>query len=349
MQQIVSLFTKLVQIDSISGKENDFAEYITYWLQSNKFSYKIDSVGNIFADNQIKGRPILLCAHMDTVQPGEKIKPIVQKGIIKSKGKTILGADNKAAIAAIIQAISLNNNRHLELLFTVKEETGGGIEFFPFEWIKSKQALIFDSANPLGGIILHSPFIINFHVTIKGKAIHASKPKEGLNALTYALQFINQIKTGSLDKDKTTINIGKISGGNGVNIVPELVIYSGEIRSYNKDLFQKHLDKIKTIHTPHSKQPITINFTTDGYCPGYTHKKTDKFVEAINQLYKSVGLKTHYYYQSGISDANILNTKGFQTINLTDGTKKPHTTQEEIAVKDLSMLFKIIISCIKNL
>ncbi|NCO88475.1 hypothetical protein AUK04_03655 [Candidatus Roizmanbacteria bacterium CG2_30_33_16] len=343
MNKIIETFIKIVSIDSPSGYEEKISLYLQSWLKKNKFSYRIDKVRNIYAYNQVNGQPILLCAHMDTVQPGENIKPIVKDGIIKSSGNTILGADNKAALTAILSAIeNIKLTRSIELIFSVKEETGGGIEFFPFSWIKSKDALIFDSANPLGGIILRSPFIINFHVTVHGKAVHASKPNEGVNALTYAIKFINQIKTGSLDNGETTINIGKIDGGSGINTIPELVSYSGEIRSYDKKLFKKHLNKIKVIHHPKSKLPVIIDFSVDGFCPGYTHKKSDEFVKKIDQLYQNLHLKTQYYNYSGVSDANILNSKEIKTINLTDGVKDPHTVNESITIKSLIQLENII-------
>lgn len=343
MNKIILQFQQLVKISSPSGHEEKVSLFLQSWLKKNKFSYKVDKVGNIYAHNQVSGQPILLCAHMDTVQPGENINPIVKDGIIKSSGNTILGADNKAALAAVLSAIeNIKLARAIELIFSVKEEIGGGIEFFPLPWIKSKDALIFDSANPLGGIILRSPFIINFYVTIHGKAVHASKPNDGVNALTYAFELINQIKTGSLDKGETTINIGKINGGSGINTVPELVSYSGEIRSYNKKLFEKHLNDIKAIHNPKLKIPITIDFSVDGFCPGYAHKQSDEFIKKIGQLYQNIGLKTQYYNYSGVSDANILNSKGIKTINLTDGTKNPHTVNESTTVKSLIQLEAII-------
>lgn len=343
MNTIIESFLQLIQINSPSGHEEKISLYLQSWLNKNKFSCKVDKVGNIYAHNQVSGQPVLLCAHMDTVQPGENIKPIIKDDVIKSSGNTILGADNKAALAAILSAIeNIKITRPIELVFSVKEETGGGIEFFPFSWIKSKEALIFDSANPLGGIILRSPFIINFHTTIHGKAVHASKPNDGVNALTYAIEFINQIKIGSLDDGETTVNIGKINGGSGINTIPELVSYSGEIRSYDYKLFEKHLNDIKAIHNPKSKLPIKIDFSIDGNCPGYTHKKTDELIKKIDQLYKNLDLKTQYFNYSGVSDANVLNSKGIKTINLTDGTKNPHTVNESIAIKSLVQLERII-------
>lgn len=350
MKKIIETFNKLVSIDSPSGHEEKISLFIQSWLKKNNFTFKIDKIGNIYAHNQVSGQPILLCAHMDTVQPGENIKPIVKDGVIKSSGNTILGADNKAALAAILSAIeNIKLTQSIELIFSVKEETGGGIEFFPFSWTKSKEALIFDSSNPLGGIILRSPFIINFYATIKGKAVHASKPNEGINALSYAIKFINKIKTGSLNNGETTINIGKINGGSGINTVPETVNYSGEIRSYDKKLFEKHLDDIKSIHNLKPKLPIKIYFSVDGYCPGYTHKKSDEFIKKIHQLYQNLDLKTQYYNYSGVSDANILNSKGIKTINLTDGVKKPHTVNESISVKSLIQLEKVVVMILTNL
>lgn len=343
MKKIIELFNQLISIDSPSEHEGKISQFLQSWLKKNKFSYRIDKVRNIYAYNQVNGQPILLCAHMDTVQPGENIKPIVKDGIIKSSGNTILGADNKAALTAILSALeSIKLNRPIELIFSVKEETGGGIEFFPFSWIKSKEGLIFDSANLLGGIILRSPFIINFYVLVHGKVVHASKPNDGVNALSYAIKFINKIKTGSLDDGETTINIGKINGGSGINTVPGLVSYSGEIRSYTKKLFEKHLNGIKAIHNPKSKLSIKIDFSVDGYCPGYTHKKSDEFVKKIDQLYQTLDLKTQYYNYSGVSDANILNSKGIKTINLTDGVKNPHTVNESVTIKSLVQLERII-------
>jgi len=343
MKTLIKLFKTLIQIDSPSGHEEKISLFLQSWLKKNNFVFKIDKVGNIYAHNQLKGEPVLLCAHMDTVQPGENIKPIIKNGIIKSSGDTVLGADNKAALAAILSAIENSKiTRPIELILSVKEETGGGIEFFPFSWIKSKEALIFDSANPLGGVILRSPFIINFYVTVHGKAVHASKPNDGVNALTYTINFIKQIKTGLLDNGETTINIGKINGGSGINTIPKKVSYAGEIRSYKQGLFQKHLDTIKVIHCQKTKLPVTIDFTTDGYSPGYSHKKSDENINKISQIYKNLCLKTQYYNQSGVSDANILNSEGVKTINLTDGVNDPHTVNESITVKSLVQLETII-------
>lgn len=348
---ITSQFIKLTKISSPSGKEDEISEFLQKKLLKNNFNFKIDQVGNIFAKNSTKGIPLLLCAHMDTVQPGEHIQPIIENGIIKSNGTTILGADNKASLAAIMEAVEkVGHIRNLELLFTVKEETGGGVENFPFSWIKSKRALTFDSAKPLGGIILRSPYIYNFNAVFLGKAAHSSLPQEGINAFNPAIQALQQIKVGSLDNEETTINVGLINGGIGINTIPNKITISGEIRSYDQKLFKKHLSHVQTIFERAVKNTQTkLKFTIDGYCAGYTHKKQSITITQIDKIYKQLGLKTSLYHYSGISDANVLNSHGIETYNLTDGSKYPHTTNEQIAIKDLIKLGEIVKKCITEL
>lgn len=349
MNKTTHLFLQLVQIDSPSGHEEKISSFLQKWLKKNSFQFKIDKVGNIYATNNKPGKPLLLCAHMDTVQPGVGIKPVIMSGVIKSSGNTILGADNKVAIAAILTAIeTTKSNQALELLFTVKEETGGGVEFFPFEWIKAKQGLIFDSAKPLGGIVLRSPYIYNFHVKLFGQAAHASLPQEGINAFTPAINILQQIKVGSLDDGETTINVGLIKGGTGINTIPDNIVISGEVRSYDKKLFKKHLDHIKDVFEKETKKVgVKLEFTLDGYCSGYAFFKSDTFIKQIEKILVDEGLKCEYYEHSGISDANVLIDHGILTINLTDGVKYPHTTKEEISEQNLMQLTSIIIKCIQ--
>jgi len=348
---ITTQFTNLVTISSPSGKEEEISHYLQKWLTNNKFVYKIDSVGNIYAKNNVKGIPLLLCAHMDTVQPGENIKPQAKKGIITSDGTTILGADNKAAIAAIMQAVeNSQEQKPLEILFTVKEETGGGAEFFPFKWIQAKNALIFDSAKPLGGIILSSPHIVNFDIHIIGKAAHSSLPEKGINAFTPAFQMLSVLPVGMQSDNESTVNIGLIEGGTGINTVPDTIHIQGEVRSYNKKLFNQHVKNIKALLKETAKKwGVSYTLSLNGYCAGYTHKKQSKLISSISSILTSSNLSPVFHGKSGISDANVLNVNGIETVNLSDGVQNPHTTKEQISEKDLEKLSEIIKKCITQL
>lgn len=351
MNNIVDIFLTIIKIDSPSGKEAQISLFLQKWLTCHGFSFQIDAVGNVYAKNNMQGVPLLLCAHMDTVQPGENIHPVIMDGIIKSDGKTILGADNKAALAAILTAIETEApKRSLELLFTVKEETGGGVEFFPFEMVQSKQALIFDSTKPLGGIILGSPHIINFYIQFIGKSAHASTPEAGVNAFSPAFLALSDLKIGALDNGETTINIGLISGGTGINTVPNGIFIQGEVRSYSKKLFDQHIAHIKkSVQVSSKKYGVNLKFELKEYCSGYTHKENVLLSKKIADIYSKVGLKTVFYTHSGISDANVLNAHSIETYNLTDGVKFPHTTHEQIAVQDLKTLSEVIKKCITEL
>lgn len=351
MKNVTDLFKQLTTIDSPSGEEQEMASCLKSWLDGLGLAYKQDAAGNICAKNSTPGTPLLLSAHMDTVEPGRGIKPIVKDGIIKSGGTTILGADNKAALAAIMTAVEeAKNTRALELLFTVREETGGGVDRFPFKWLTAKKGLIFDSSNPLGGIVLGSPFIVNFTATVTGKAAHASRPESGVNAFTPVFHTLSSLETGLLDEGKTTINVGLISGGTGVNTIPGLITVKGEIRSYDKKLFDGHLASIKSLFgLAVGETKAKLTFSTDGYCPGYVHEKKAPFVKAIAGIVTEAGLPLAYHPVSGVSDANILNAHGVETVNLADGTRYSHTVNEEIAVADLEKLAVLIRECISKL
>ena len=348
--KLTNLFIKLVKVTSPSGKEELFVQYIKKWLKEMNLHYQTDKLGNTLAKKNGIGEPFLFCVHMDTVNPGKGIKPVIKNGIIKSSGDTVLGGDNKAALACLLIAVekylkTCKQPRAFELLFTVKEETGGGVEFFPFEWIKSKKALVFDFAKPLGGIVLRSPYIINFHAQFIGKASHSSMPEQGKNALKTVIQALNNIQLGKLDNGETTINVGLIQGGTGINIVPGKVNISGEIRSYSKELFDKKLKEINSIFAESAKKnKLTFIFKTDGYCPGYEHDPKSSFIKDVKKLLLKINLKPKLYYYSGVSDANILNYKGLKTVNVCDGVKNPHTLNEQIRIGGLKKLEEIIYS-----
>lgn len=343
MNKVVDLFLKLVKIDSPSSHEQGMIKYVKNWLDKIGLTYQVDPTGNILAKKPGIGPPILFCVHMDTVEPGKGIKPVEDNGVIKSSGKTILGADNKAAIASLMVAIEETLSlKSFELLFTVDEENGNGLIKFPFNWIKSKIGFTFDSIKPIGSIILRSPYICLFEVEFNGKASHSSTPENGINALIPAIKAISKIKVGKLDQGETTINIGLISGGTGVNIVPDKIKIKGEIRSYQKKLFDFQLNKIKTIFK-------NSNFATSGFAPGYCHKNTSVLVKKIEKVYDLLNIKPLYHSYSAVSDANILNSKGIEVINLGDGVLNAHTVNEQININDLIKLRMIIYKILRSL
>ncbi len=354
MTDVVGCFLKLVRIDSESGKETKMIEFLIKWFKQLGIEYQQDRIGNLIGYVKGKGKPLILCSHMDTVAPGQNIKPIINNGVISSSGSTILGADNKATMAAIMTAIEQtleqSNHRALELLFTIKEEVGDNLQTLSAHLLKGRKILLFDCALPLGAIVLRSPEIINFKLKISGLAAHASKPDKGKNAILAMMQLINLFKPGYHNIRETTINYGLISGGSGINVVPAEGILTGEIRCYGADLMKswqkklhQGLDKVQTMFG------VKITNSFSGYCPGYQHNPTLSLIKKIKKINEDLGLQTKFYRYSGVSDANLLNSYGFTAINLGDGVKNPHSCQEQISVADLIKLTRIVKTAINKI
>jgi len=350
LSRTAQIFIDLVRIDSPSGQEEKMIAYLKPWLKKNGFEYSVDQYNNLLGYRAGKGESILLCAHMDTVEPGRGIKPVIKKDIVCSSGKTILGADNKAPLSAILTAVEeyLKNEtspRTIELLFTAKEETGGGVEFFDFTKLRSKYGIISDYAKPIGGIAVASPFIYNFEAKFIGKAAHASRPEEGINSLVVALKFASQVQVGRMDENKTTINIGKIVSGTSINTVPEETIINGEVRSFSEDRFKQHLVEIERLARNAAKgTKVKLRFSKDGYCSGYSYRQDDELVRKIVAIYKQMGFETSYLITTGISDSNPLVGAGIKVVTLTDGVDKAHTNQENISLKNIDTLHNLFLN-----
>ena len=353
MSDLEKLFIDLVTIDSPSGEEREMSQYLLKWLHEVGFKTTIDDTGNIYAFTE-KEPKLFICSHMDTVEPGRNIKPILKDGIFVSDGTTILGADNKAAVAAIISAVNSYKDINgqppsIEIVFSVREETGGGIEFFPFKWLKSKRGYIFDSAKPLGHIILAAPYIYNFHAKFIGKPSHSSRPEEGCNSLLPAIKFISNVKVGRFDNGETTINIGKVHSGSGINIIPEETIVDGEVRSTNHKKFLSHLEEIESLAKKTIEgSNVEIKYHTDGYCPGYKWDKDSELIKSIVHILKNEVSEITYDQSTGVSDANSFNGFGFEVVNLSDGVSDPHTKKESIKSEDLKKLSEIILHILKD-
>lgn len=350
MKQVTQKFIQLVQIDSPSCHEQEMIKHLTTWLNDQTIPFKVDTTGNIYAYKKGQGNPILLCAHMDTVEPGKGIKPTIKKGVISSSGDTILGADNKAAIACVMQAVEdYKGDNSYELLFTVKEELGGGVDEFNLNQIQSKYGYVFDSSNPLGGIVLQSPYITNFHVEILGYPAHISKLSQGTNALTATIEVLKELPIGQIDED-TTLNVGVMQVGPGINTVPDKVTLSGEIRSYSKPQFknikQLIVDAFEKNESISKKINVTLKFGE--YCAGYIHNKHDKHIKKTSRILEEMNYPVKYFFKSGISDANFLNENGINTLNLADATIFSHTYKEQIKVDDLEGLKDIVEGLIAN-
>lgn len=352
-KQVTKTFIDLVKIDSLSGKERKVAAYIIKYLKDLGIKSGRDSYGNVIARVSGNGEPFILSAHMDTVQPGIEIKPIIKKGIIKSDGTTILGADDKAGITAILEAVKeckkkKLRHRPLELIFTREEEIGCvGARQLNFKKLKAKEGLAIDSTSSLGHITLAEPFIYVIEIWVKGRAAHGgAHPEKGIDALRIVAKALNEIKLGRIDKS-TTANMGIIKGGTAFNTVPENIYIKGDARSHFLKKAQQQVDIInKAFKKQVRLKKARLKFKATLALKGFNYLRSDKLIKKIADLNKDMKFKTVFERSGGVSDASIFAGKGVKVINISYGGRGGHTTKETIKVRELTRLTEFLIKVI---
>jgi len=344
MDEIIDTFIELVKIDSPSGHEEKVRNYLADRLSKMGLHPSVDKAGNMLLKIHGEGEPVLLSAHMDTVEPGCGIKPKRVDGIIKSDGTTILGADNKVAVAAILQVLTNLPKKHrpIEVVFSVREETDSGIDSFDFSKLRSKIGIAADRGSEIGSVVMSSPWIENLEIEVIGKIAHSGLPEDGINALTIASNAITDLKWGRVD-EKTTANIGLIEGGTAMNSVPSRVTLTGEVRSFSKKLMDKQILKIeKTFKRIAKKHGGKVHFKREKYCAGYNLKPSNPALKQFAKSCKEYDIKVKYEKSFGGSDANSFIAHGIIVTNVGEGSKDPHTLKESVSVENLVKITKLL-------
>ncbi len=360
IKRLEGYFLDLVKISSPSWQEHGVLAYIEKILSKLRvdfIKYNCGKSYNLLA--QLKGNvsrtPVLFSAHTDTVQPCQNIKPVVIGTKISSDGSTILGADDKSAVSAFLEALTCIREKNLphgpvEFLFTCAEEIGlYGIKGFDLSGLDAKYAFVFDSGGEIGKIVLKAPYQITFEISIKGKAAHAGiAPEKGISAIVTASEIISKIPHGRIDKE-TTVNVGLISGGKATNIVAEDAAFSMEARSINKNKLKSIEAKIENIAKNTAKKRrarIKINRRLE--YPGYSISQNDRIIRIMDNALKKIKIRPIYEVSGGGSDTNIINKSGIKAVNLSSGMRNVHTKNEYITIKDLKNSARLILSIIES-
>ncbi|GAA0296567.1 tripeptide aminopeptidase [Gracilibacillus halotolerans] len=361
--RIVKQFIDLVTIDSESGKERDIADYLLSLFEELGIEAYEDgtaeitghSAGNIIAKipGNSKGTPIFFTSHMDTVVPGNNIKPIIKDGYIYSDGKTILGADDKAGIAGIIETIhqlkeDAIDHDDIYIVLTSGEETGlVGSGAFQ-EDLPVQYGYALDSNGEIGKIISAAPSQARMSFVIKGKSSHAGvSPEKGISAITMAAKAISKMPLGRIDAE-TTANIGSFEGKGPTNIVCDQVSIIAEARSLNQDKLEKQIQAMEeAIMEVTEKMGGAAEIDKKQMYYAYSYTESDAVVKTAMQAVTNLGRKAEVQPSGGGSDANHFNRKGLPTINLGVGYEFIHTKQERIALSELELIPSLIKEIIK--
>jgi len=361
---VLELFLELASIPSPPGSERGVADRVTAYLDGLGLAWDEDdagpavgsTMGNILC--RLPGRldggvPLLLCAHLDTVPPTGAIEPVVEDGVIRNTGGTILGADDKAAVAVMLEAarrIVAGGVPHsgVELLFTPKEEVGLlGAMAFDHTRLEAALGFVYDQAAPIGEIILGAPSQKALHVRFHGRASHAGMfPEEGRSAVAAAARAVADLRLGRID-DETTANVGVIEGGTARNIVPEWCSFEAEARSRDErklaELVQEMLDAISFAA---SVSDCTVEIDVQDTYRGYAFREDDLPIRLAAAGLGRAGYEPTTNYSGGAADANVFNERGLPCVNLANGMTDIHTPDEHIAVADLEGMVAVTLGLV---
>jgi len=359
--RILKEFCTLVGIDALSYEEREIADKLKIYLTELGFEVKEDNAGTFYSGNcgniygylpgDLKEDSLLFSAHMDTVGPGHNKKAVVHEdGLITSDGNTVLGADDISGIVAILEAVrTIKENglsyRSIEVLFPIAEEVYiRGSEVFDYNIIKSKEAYVLDLSGQVGTAALSAPTLISFTAQIKGKASHAGfSPELGINAIAVAAEAIGQIRQGRID-DETTVNIGLIEGGKARNIVSDLCIIRGEIRSLTHDkalLEAKNMERIFSEIT--SANHATLEFSTEFGCLSYKVEEKHPVVKRFQKACEELGYNTQFTSTFGGSDNNNFMRHGITGIVIACGMNEVHSSTEYTHIDELVKCANIVV------
>ena len=340
--RLVKTFTDLVQIDSPSGEEEAMAEELTRRLEALGFSVKRDAYGNVVADDG-GADPILLSAHMDTVEPGRGIKPSIDGDRIVSDGATILGGDCKCGVAAILEALeSVYEDgvaRHgVEVAFTREEEIGlVGARNLDFSMLNAKEAIVFDGEGPVSQITSASPTYIGFDIEVTGRAAHAGvEPEKGISAIRIAAELIVRLPQGRLDEE-TTFNIGTIEGGSVRNTVAETTIIRGEFRSRNletlDDVRFQISEALKEVRDMFPEAELGDHLHTE--FETYTLSSDDPATARVTDALRRLGLEPDMRPSGGGTDGNVFRLRGISSVVVGMADHGMHTVREYVIIPEL--------------
>lgn len=363
-ERMLKEFFELVKIKCSTRDEREVADVLKARLSQLGLEVTEDQAGEKIGGNcgnligykkgTAKDAPVLmLSAHMDCVEPCGGIEPQLKDGIITSAGNTILGADDKAGIVGILEALRQLTEQQLphgdiQVVFTVAEEGGlNGAKHLDTSKVKADFGYALDSGGSPGEVIIMAPGQDSLDVKIMGKKAHAGvAPEEGINAIVVAGKAMAQLKQGRIDFE-TTANVGVIKGGIATNIVPDMVELACEARS-------RSMEKLKA-QTAHMKETFEKLAAEHGAkAEVIVRREYDSFVLAEDSLPVTVAVKAIEKLgfpldkkgTGGGSDANLFNSFGIPTAVLGVGMSKVHTTEEFIKEVDLYNTGELVLALI---
>ncbi|MBU8880499.1 M20/M25/M40 family metallo-hydrolase [Bacillus sp. FJAT-29790] len=351
--RLLDLFLELAKINGPSTKEQLVADYLIKALPELGFTFEFDEahknfggeVGNLIAwregtDSTIP--PLFFSTHMDTVLPTEGLNPVIKDGVIHSDGTTILGADDRAALAAYLEAIraiieSGVPHGPIEFILTVNEQPGlVGATYMDYSKAKSKTGYIFDSSGDVGQTILKGPYSSRIWMEVEGNAAHiALNADEGNSAFLISAEGLLQMRLGTIDEE-TLANIGIINGGELTSIIPGRVTVAGEVRSFSKEKLDQQLKHMgEVMQQAAEKKGGKVNIRIEKKYSGFNIPEDHILTKTVEAAAHKINVKSYLTETLGGADTNVLNENGLTCLTLGLGFQNIHSFRECISIENL--------------
>jgi tripeptide aminopeptidase len=363
---VLSLFVELAALPSPPGEERAVADRVLDYLKALGLDADEDdagprvgsTMGNILCRVEPvggrRGAQLFLCAHLDTVPPEGPIEPVVgEDDVVRNRAATILGADNKAAVAVMLEAAARlveEGRPHpgVELLFTPKEEVGLlGATAFDESRLAARLGYVYDHAGPIGEVILGAPHQQKLDVRFHGRAAHAGMfPEEGRSAIAAAARAVADLRLGRLDHE-TSANVGRIDGGSARNVVPEHCTFAAEARSHDeRKLADLVREMLETVTFAASLEECDVETQVSGLSRGYRFRRDELPVRLAATALEGIGREASFVLSGGGADANVFNERGLRCVNLANGMTDIHSPDERIAVADLESMVDVTLALV---
>ena len=342
--EIYEYLRELLPIPSLSWKEDGISAYVISRMSEFGYVFRDDSIGNLLFYRSLRGPKVMLATHMDTVALANEPHVLENDEYFYTDGRTALGADDKASIAALLKAAE--SSPDALFLFTRAEETGcqGSAKLTPdfFRDFDIKAVFVLDASGEVGTAITAAPGKDVIDITITGKTAHAGfAPESGINAIQTAAVAISRTATGRIDEE-TTCNLGTLMAPGSINVVPDKATYSYEVRSRSDEKRIKKTEEI-IYNAEHaaieSGAKCEVSRKTL-YLP-YSVTADDASLKIAEKAIEAIGRKMDVKSTSGGSDTNNLRTIGLDAITLSVGYENPHSVNERMPKKELEALAKL--------
>ncbi len=354
--RLLDRFVRLCEIASPTGEERAVADAVVGELSGLGIEVEEDgaaSAARAGAGNLIARLPgerdgwVMFASHLDTVPHHGTIDVVLDSGVFRSRGETILGADNKAAVTVLVELAARHAERRpkvgLELVFTVAEEDGlRGAKELDLDTLRSSFGFVLDHASPIGEVINAAPTYNRMAAEFEGIEAHSGiRPEDGRSAIKAAAAAITRMRLGRLDSE-TTANVGVIAGGTASNVVPGHCRVEGEARSLDDERAGETIGAMVDACTwAAGEHECDVDVQVTEMFRGYRLGSGAAPVAAARAALERCGIEPREVATGGGSDANAFCAAGFECVLLANGTEANHTPEESVAAERIVQMLAV--------